>query len=76
MSKNHGTHDRKPFIPKEQRPLYKAAKKQGWDVVGTKKNHNRWISPQGKSLFHSQTPSDWRSTKNFTANLRKNGLDV
>lgn len=75
MSKGHGQHDKKPYIPRDQRKLYKAAKEQGWKVVGTNRNHNRWISPKGVSLFHSQTPSDWRSTKNFTSNLRKNGLD-
>lgn len=66
----------KPRVQKDQRPLLKIAKKQGWHVETTKgkSGHNVWVSPKGTRIVHAGSPSDWRSNKNLRAELRRNGL--
>jgi hypothetical protein len=54
--------------------LKKQAEKQGWEVGLTKSGHYRWISPTGKSVFCSKTPSDWRTILNFKSELRSLGF--
>lgn len=58
---------------KEIRPIAKAAKRQGWEIHGTRNSHNVWISPDGRKVYTSATPSDPRAMKNFLAELRRNG---
>jgi hypothetical protein len=67
----------KPRIQKDLKPLYKVARQQGWRVEKRKRSgHNVWISPQGKKIFHSSSPSDWRSNLNLEATLKREGLEL
>lgn len=67
----------KPRIQKDLRPLYQEALSQGWRVEKRKNSgHNVWISPRGRKVFHSSSPSDWRSNRNFTAMLKRQGLQL
>lgn len=67
----------RPRIQKDLQPLYREAKSQGWSVEQRKKSgHNVWISPRGRKVFHSSSPSDWRSNRNLTARLKREGLDI
>lgn len=46
----------------------------GWSIHFTGGGHLVWISPVGKKVFSSNTPSDWRVARNHRADLEKNGL--
>lgn len=59
---------------KELRKVAAKAKKQGWEVELTKKNHLRFTSPDGEVVGNSGTPSDYRGQKNFLADLKRAGF--
>lgn len=60
---------------KELKPLMRAAKRQGWDVVTTRNGRIKWISPEGGlPYFSASTPSDRRAIHNITSDLGKRGL--
>lgn len=56
--------------------IVKALTQQGWRVERTKKNHWRCVAPCGRAHFMPGTPSDWRSTKNTIAALRRMGATL
>ena len=59
---------------KDLKVLIKQAEQQGWEVGLTKSGHWRWISPTGKSIFCSKTPSDYRMILNFKRELKGLGF--
>ena len=61
---------------KDIRRLANLAEAQGWTVTMRRAGHIRFQSPSGGLVFSSATPSDNRSTKNLTAQLRRLGLDT
>lgn len=61
---------------KEYRPLVKKARKAGWVVELSGKNHLKFCPPKGSPVFTSNTPSDGRAIKNLVSLLRKRGLNV
>lgn len=61
---------------KEVRRLARAAADAGWDVKRTGGGHLRFLPPEGKPLFMSSTPSDFRAVTNFRAQLRRSGLQL
>jgi hypothetical protein len=64
-------------MKKQIRELIRIAEAQGWEVTPTNSSHLRWRGPEGHGLvFTPSTPSDWRSIKNATAQLRRAGLKV
>lgn len=63
-------------MKKQIRELIRVARRQGWEVTTTNGSHLRWRGPDGGLVFTPSTPSDWRSIKNMTAQLRKEGLKV
>lgn len=61
---------------KEIKRLRKKAEAQGWTVDKTTRGHWRF-KPKDKSVspaVTSGTPSDWRSWKNFKADLKREGF--
>lgn len=58
--------------------VIEAAKRQGWRVDRTKKQHWRFLSPDRNQppIIFSGTPSDHRAIKNLVARLRRAGLDI
>lgn len=58
---------------KDIRPIARRARQQGWHISGTRSGHLMWVSPEGRKLFTSSTPSDSRTIKNFRAELRRAG---
>jgi hypothetical protein len=63
-------------VPRELRPLAKAAKAAGWTIAPTRKNHLRWTSPDGVLLFTPSSPSDHRGATNHRLRLRRAGVSV
>lgn len=61
-------------LPKEAKALIELAKNQGWEYSKTSSGHHRLVSPQGRIVMNSGTPSDYRSVKNFRAELKRWGL--
>lgn len=60
----------------EWQKLISAARAQGWTIEVRRNSHLKWVSPDGKSVFTSSTPSDHRAVKNARRDLRKAGLMV
>lgn len=61
--------------PKEIRAAIDAARAEGWTVEPTKNNsHIKMISPSGRVVFISGSPSDHRAMKNALGDLRRAGL--
>lgn len=60
----------------DMREIERAAREQGWEVSLTKKGHKRFKPPDPtkKICIASGTPSDWRSIKNFLADLKRQGF--
>jgi predicted RNA binding protein YcfA (HicA-like mRNA interferase family) len=55
--------------------LVKTLQAQGFTVTRTAKNHLLVRDPDGKAITTlAGTPSDWRSTKNAIATLKRAGL--
>jgi hypothetical protein len=61
-------------LPRETKALVELAKAQGWEHSKTSGGHHRLVSPDGKIVGMSGTPSDWRSVKNFRGQLKRAGL--
>lgn len=59
---------------KELNKVIKEAKKQRWVVVKTKKNHIKWVNPQGEVVYSACTPSDFRAIKNILEDLKRRGF--
>ena len=59
---------------KELRSLLELATQQGWRVEQRNSNHYKLVSPTGKVVFTSSTPSDHRALENIKRDLRVNGL--
>lgn len=56
----------------KNRELIQTMKKRGWSVTTTAKSHLRFVYEKtGEFLFHSGTPSDHRSIKNFLARAKR-----
>jgi predicted RNA binding protein YcfA (HicA-like mRNA interferase family) len=69
MAKKYGT------VPAIAEILQELVEVHGWRVVRTKSSHWQCYSPDGKTIvWHSSTPSDYRATKNFKAELRRAGV--
>jgi len=54
--------------------LIKQAEQQGWRVSMAPGGHYKWMAPNGKLFFTSQTPSDHRALQNIKRDLRVNGF--
>ena len=73
-------------IPREYKPLIKAAQSLGWELSLTGRGHLRLSPPSGfqrrdgspaNPVTCPQSPSDtYRGAKNFRRDLRGQGLDV
>jgi hypothetical protein len=61
-------------VNKEILKLMRRAKKQGWSVQVTKKNHIKFFSPLGGIVVASGTPSESRGFLNLKARLKSKGL--
>lgn len=53
-----------------------ALEQQGWTIALTKKSHLKFITPDGKAIYGSGTPSDFRSDANFIAQMKREGLKL
>jgi hypothetical protein len=62
-------------IPEPYRNWYRAARKQGWTITRTSKQHLVWESPGGLRVISPATPSDTHHL-NTRAALRRAGLAV
>jgi hypothetical protein len=56
--------------------LIKVAEAQEWKVVVSNGGHLKWLSPTGKVVFTSITPSDHRALSNIRSNLKSAGLVI
>ena len=54
--------------------VVEALKAQGWCMGLTAKNHIRFEGPAGQVAVTSGTPSEYRSTKNLLAQLKRKGF--
>lgn len=61
-------------LPRETKSLVDLAKEQGWEHSRTSGGHHRLVSPLGRIVMMSGTPSDYRAVKNFRAQLKRSGL--
>jgi hypothetical protein len=59
---------------KDVNNLIKEAEGQGWQIVMTKSNHLKWLSPLGGLFYSSSTPSDWRVVMKIKKDLRMRGF--
>jgi predicted RNA binding protein YcfA (HicA-like mRNA interferase family) len=59
---------------KEIQELIKLAETQGWRVEKSNGGHYKWMSPTGKMVITSATPSDKRAFANIQSDLRRYGL--
>lgn len=62
-------------VPEPYRRLARLARKAGWDISMTRKNHWAWRPPHGPVIYTPGTPSDWRHARNLAAELRRAGLE-
>ncbi len=60
----------------ELKELIKSAKSQKWEIVVSNGGHLKWISPLGKVIFTSLTPSDRRAMSNIKRDLKSAGLII
>lgn len=62
-------------IPEALRSIADLAAELGWTVTRRRgSGHLAWRSPDGAVVFTPSTPSDYRSSKNSRAQLRRAGL--
>jgi hypothetical protein len=61
-------------IPDALRTMARAAERAGWSIARRGNGHLAWTSPDGATVFTPSTPSDYRSTLNSRAQLRRAGL--
>jgi hypothetical protein len=55
--------------------MLKEAADQGFEVGQTRNGHIKVLSPSGKQIISSGTPSDFRGFYNMRAELRRAGLN-
>ena len=55
----------------KMKDLVERAKRDGWVVSRTSKNHLRFSAPGRATVFGSATPSDHRSVENIRGKLRR-----
>lgn len=60
----------------ELKMLIKSAEKQHWKIVVSNGGHLKWVSPTGKVVFTSLTPSDQRALSNMKRDLKSAGLII
>lgn len=58
------------------RELLDSLIQQGWTIERSKNRHYKFISPEGKIVFSSGSPSDWRVFYNLRAQLRRAGAQL
>lgn len=65
-------------LPKDWKPLLRAATRQGWVIVPTKSNHIKLRSRDGKKqISMPSSPSDnQRGLKNMKAQMRRAGIKL
>lgn len=56
--------------------LIKVAEAQKWKVVVSNGGHLKWVSPVGKVVFTSISPSDHRALNNMRRDLKSAGLII
>lgn len=61
-------------LPHEAHDLIELCKEQGWTVGKATNGHHRVTPPNGPTIFHSGTASDWRAVDNFRSALKRAGL--
>lgn len=61
---------------KEMVQLARRLERQGWAVSRTKRDHYRFVSPDGTIVYAPGTPSDHRSIHNVIAKLKRTGADL
>jgi hypothetical protein len=61
-------------VNKEIIKLMRKARKQGWRVEVTRKNHIKFLSPFGGIVVASGTPSENRGILNLKSRLKSKGL--
>lgn len=52
------------------------AKEQGWEIQLKRSGHYKWVSPAGKFVVSSSTPSDPRAIKNIVRDLKRYGFQI
>ena len=57
-------------INKDLEPLARLARRKGWDITITRRNHVRWTSPDGHVLRSGLTMSSL-TARNFQRKLAK-----
>jgi hypothetical protein len=60
----------------ELNSLKKLAEAQEWKIVVSNGGHLKWMSPTGKVVFTSITPSDHRAMSNIRRDLKSAGLII
>jgi hypothetical protein len=60
----------------ELNSLKKLAEAQEWKIVVSNGGHLKWMSPTGKVVFTSITPSDHRALSNIRRDLKSAGLII
>jgi hypothetical protein len=48
-------------------------RREGWRIVFRRNGHLKAVSPEGKVVFMSRTPSDWRALYKIKRDLKANG---
>ena len=61
---------------KDMSVLMKQAEDQGWVITPTSKGHYKWLSPMGKFIFSSSTPSDGNAVHQIRRDLVKLGFII
>lgn len=63
-------------LPRNTKDLISLAKDQGWEHSRQSNGHHKLVSPDGKVVGMSGTPSDYRAVKNFRMQLKRAGLRI
>jgi biotin operon repressor len=56
--------------------LIHQAKDQGWQIQIKRSGHYKWVSPSGRFVVSSSTPSDRRAVMNIVRDLKRYGFEV
>jgi hypothetical protein len=64
-------------LPRDLRPLAKAAERAGWTLTKrTGSNHVKWQPPAGRPYYTPSTSASRQLIANATSDLRKLGLKI
>lgn len=63
-------------IPKDLRPIIRRARKAGWSVSQTAKNHLLLEGPDGGRVTAPGTTANRRAPKRLEADLRRQGCPI